>query len=139
MKFKVLFLFFVNINKNFGSISDVKFKDYKTLTNGIKIMAEKVVPDVATILNIVSISNNHDFNDFRDDLMINLMESLKLRFRQQSIKNIKPTGLRGARKFSFIPIRHFDDFKVFHSKLDSTLFYLFTNQWSISKNSKHFR
>jgi len=123
MKFKVLFLFLINFSKSFGSISNVNLKDYNTLTYGIKIIAEKVVPDVATILNIVSISNNYESNDFKDVLLKKLMESLKLRFRQQDMENVKPTGLRGARRFSFIPIRHFADFKIFHKKLNPTIFH----------------
>jgi len=124
MKLKLLILFLMHLESIFGALTCVNIQEYKTLAYGNKVIVEKIVPDFANALNIISVSNNHESNGFRDFLMKILMESIKLRFRQQDIGKIKSTDLKGPRRFSFIIIRHFADFKIFLNNIyQSTFFY----------------
>ena len=123
MKIKLLLLFLIYIEEAFGALTGANIKEYKTLAKGNKAIVEKVVPNVALILNIVSVSNNHESNDFRDYLMKLLMENIKLIFRQQDIDKIKITSVRGPKQFSFIIIRNFSDFKIFQNNLNSNIFH----------------
>jgi len=123
MNFKILLLFIVNFVELYCSLNFSSFKDQTTLSIGIKLISEKIVPEFAITFNSISTSDDHLSNDFRDTFIKILMSGLKLKFRQQSIEKIGKFSLTVPRRFSFIAIRNFSDFKKFYKELNPVNFF----------------
>ena len=123
MNFKILTLFIVNFLELYCYLNFSSSKDQTTLSIGIKLISEKVVPEFAITFNSISTSDDHLSNDFRDTFIRILMGGLKLKLRQQSIEKIGKFSLTVPRRFSFIAIRNFSDFMKFYKELNPVNFF----------------
>ncbi|KAL7017001.1 hypothetical protein ACKWTF_010219 [Chironomus riparius] len=116
MNFKILLLL-LDFKQFSCTLIDSNFKDQTTLSIGIKLIAESIIPDIAITFNSISTSDDYLSNDFLDTFMKIIMNDLNLKFRQQSIEKIGNFELAVPRKSAFVVISNFSDFKKFFKEV----------------------
>lgn len=123
MNLKFLLLNFLAFKGLSASLVITDSKNQSTLSIGIKLISEKIIPSIAITFNFISTSDDHLSNDFSDTFIKIIMDNSKLKFRQQSIEKIGKFDLAVPRKSALVAIRNFMDFMKFRKEINPVNFF----------------
>jgi hypothetical protein len=97
-------------------------KDYSLLSEAIYKVVSEVIVELAVTLNVISIRDNHESNDFRDSFMREVAKSPVILVRQQMTEGLLSLGTRGPRKTCIITLDTFADFSQFYLSMSDEIF-----------------
>lgn len=101
---------------------NLKIKNTSLLVEAIHKAISEVIVDFVVTLNVISVNDNYDSNDFRDELIKEITRNPVILVRQQMLAKIESLASRGPRKSCVTVLRSFPDFLEFHAAITTDNF-----------------